>query len=318
MINTEKYVNNIPYGMRKYKQWVLFKTYIKTDRNGNKKTSKIPISPVTFRAKGWNERKSWIDFDNALISLKNSNCDGLAFVLTNHDPFICIDLDNCITYENAFSNKLAEECVKLFENTYMEISHSGNGIHIFLEGEIPKNINNQTKGIEIYKENHCISMTGEISNTLIYPSRNIINRQSDLDKIYKKMSLNERYKAKSNSKSITITEEVPDADSIIEIMCKYNNTAKELFEGALVSGDWSKDDFHLLLLLNSYTHGNEYLMEDIFLKSNLSRAEEKSKRIDRESYLKYLRKSIKKAVEIGNSNYWQYKKYHNKGELYVK
>ena len=59
-------------------------------------------------------------------------------------------------------------------------------------------------------------------------------------------------------------------------------------------------------------------MVDIFLKSNLSRAEEKSKRIARESYLKYLRKSIKKAVEIGNSNYWQYKKYHNKGDFYVK
>lgn len=67
-----------------------------------------------------------------------------------------------------------------------------------------------------------------------------------------------------------------------------------------------------MLLLNSYTHGNEMLMKDIFLKSVLNRIDDKSKRKNEEAYIRYLEDSIKKAICYGSQRYWNYN-YHRKG-----
>lgn len=96
-------------------------------------------------------------------------------------------------------------------------------------------------------------------------------------------------------------------------MCKHNTKAKGLFEETISSGDASKDDFLLLLLLNSYTHDNKALMKDIFLKSALNRIDDKSKRKNEAAYVKYLEDSIRKAIQYGNQRYWDYNyHYHRK------
>ena len=97
----------------------------------------------------------------------------------------------------------------------------------------------------------------------------------------------------------------------LETMCKHNRKAKGLFEGTISSGDASKDDFLLLLLLNSYTHGDEALMEEIFLMSALNRSDDRSKRKNEAAYIRYLEDSIKKATQYANQRYWDYN-YHRK------
>ncbi len=104
---------------------------------------------------------------------------------------------------------------------------------------------------------------------------------------------------------------LPDVATIIETMCKHNRKAKGLFEGTISSGDASKDDFALLLFLNSYTHGNEILMKEIFLRSALNRSEDRSKRKNERIYIRYLEESIKQAIQCGNQRYWNYN-YHRK------
>jgi len=104
---------------------------------------------------------------------------------------------------------------------------------------------------------------------------------------------------------------LPDIPKIIETMCKHNRKAKGLFEGTIASGDASKDDFLLLLLLNSYTHGDEALMKEIFLMSALNRSDDRSKRKNEAAYIRYLEDSIKKATQYGNQKYWDYN-YHRK------
>ena len=53
-------------------------------------------------------------------------------------------------------------------------------------------------------------------------------------------------------------------------MCRCNAKAKALFEGSNTSGDASKDDFSLLLFLNSFTHGNAEMMKEIFYNQLLT------------------------------------------------
>ena len=89
-------------------------------------------------------------------------------------------------------------------------------------------------------------------------------------------------------------------------MCRYNARARAFFEGSYTSGDASKDDFSLLLFLNSFTHGNAKMMKELFLKSALNRIGDRSKRRNEKGYLKYLEDSISKAIQGGNKRDYNY------------
>ena len=106
---------------------------------------------------------------------------------------------------------------------------------------------------------------------------------------------------------------VPETDKVIETMCRYNAKAKALFEDSYTSGDASKDDFGLLLFLNSFTHGNVEMMKEIFLQSALNRIDDRSKRRSEEGYIRYLDESIKKTVQGGNKRYWDYNYHRDRG-----
>lgn len=155
MINKENYLRNIPIELREYKQLLWFKKIRKQDFKGKEKILKLPVSPITLKSDDWNNKEQWADFETAVNNMKSSGCDGLSFVLSKDDPFVCIDLDNV-------DNKKLEIFIKDFNDTYIEISQSGRGLHIFVKGKIEKNFNNQLEKVEMYQENRCIAMTGNV------------------------------------------------------------------------------------------------------------------------------------------------------------
>lgn len=126
MINKENYLQNIPLELRQYKQWLWFKRIVKVDKWGKEKISKIPISPITLKSDGWNDKKHWTDFETAVKNLESSGSDGLSFALSKDDPFVCIDLDRV---DDSFGDFLND-----FNDTYREVSQSGRGVHIFAMG----------------------------------------------------------------------------------------------------------------------------------------------------------------------------------------
>ena len=154
MIKAEQYKQNIPMELRQYKQWLWFKRIRKIDLKGKEKILKLPVSPITFKSDDWNNKEQWADFETAVNNLESSGCDGLSFVLSRDDPFVCIDLDRV---DDSFGDFLND-----FHDTYREVSQSGRGIHIFTKGVIAKNFNNQIEKVEMYQENRCIAMTGNI------------------------------------------------------------------------------------------------------------------------------------------------------------
>ena len=307
MINKGNYLQNIPIELREYKQWLWFKKIRKPGLKGKEKILKIPISPITFKADDWNNKEQWADFETAVNNIESSSCDGLSFVLSRDDPFVCIDLDNV-------NNKKQEMLINDFNGTYVEISQSGIGIHIFTKGEIEKNFNNQLEKVEMYQENRCIAMTGNIYKFNDFVAEKVLLKQKELDKYYKLFSP-KRSVREIIRKYQEVAECVPDSNTVIETMCRYNARARALFEGSYTSGDASKDDFSLLLFLNSFTHGNAEMMKELFLKSALNRIGDRSKRRTEKGYLKYLEDSISKAIQGGNKRYWDYN-YHRDGGGY--
>ena len=306
-MNKEIYLRNIPAELREYKQWLWFKKIRKQDLKGKEKILKLPVSPITLKSDDWNNKEQWGDFETAVNNLESSGCDGLSFVLSRDDPFVCIDLDNV-------DNKKQDMFINDFNGTYVEFSQSGMGIHIFAKGEIEKNFNNQIEKVEMYQENRCIAMTGNIEDFENSGVRKVLSKQNELDKYYKLFAPKDSIRKKIlNYQSSNM---LPETDKVIEIMCRYNTKAKALFEGSHRSGDASKDDFSLLLFLNSFTHGNAEMMKEIFLQSALNRIDDRSKRRTQEGYLRYLDESIKKAVQGGNKRYWDYN-YHRDGGGYA-
>ena len=307
MINKKNYIQHIPIELREYKQWLWFKKIRKQGLKGKEKILKLPVSPITLKSYDWNNKDQWADFETAVNNLESSGCDGLSFLLSRDDPFVCIDLDNV-------DNKKQDMFINDFNGTYVEISQSGMGIHIFVKGEIEKNFNNQIEKVEMYQENRCIAMTGNIEEFENSGVRKVLSKQNELDKYYKLFAPKDSIRKKIlNYQSSNM---LPETDKVIEIMCRYNTNAKALFEGSHRSGDASKDDFSLLLFLNSFTHGNAEMMKEIFLQSALNRIDDRSKRRTQEGYLRYLDESIKKAVQGGNKRYWDYN-YHRDGGGYA-
>jgi len=274
------------------------------DKCGKEKIFKIPISPITLKSDGWNDKKHWTDFETAVKNLESSGSDGLSFALSKDDPFVCIDLDRV---DDSFGDFLND-----FNDTYREVSQSGRGVHIFTKGTIAKNFNNQIEKVEMYQENRCIAMTGNILKFGSMTVRTIKPKQKELDKYYKLFAPKDSIKEAIRNYQ-RMDNRLPDCNEVIEIMCRYNTRAKALFEGSNTSGDPSKDDFVLLLFLNSFTHGNAEMMKEIFLKSALNRMGDKSKRRTEAGYLRYLDESIRKALQGGNQRYWDYNYHRRKG-----
>ncbi|WP_197050058.1 hypothetical protein [Campylobacter sputorum] len=92
MINKEKYINNIPQELKEYKQWLWFKIYHNEDKNRNIKMVKITIRTITCESNEWNKEENWGSFETALEGLERSGRDGISFILTEDNPFVCIDL----------------------------------------------------------------------------------------------------------------------------------------------------------------------------------------------------------------------------------
>ena len=147
MENKYKY---LPGEMKVLKRFVGWKR-----ENLGEKVAKLPFSLLDGKAKDWNREDRWVDFKN----IENIN-NPIGFILVEEDNIVCIDLDNAIV--NGQLSSMAEEIIKEFSGTYMEISQSGKGLHIFARGNLENNLNLSSNGIEIYKNNRHIVLTGNV------------------------------------------------------------------------------------------------------------------------------------------------------------
>lgn len=85
---------------------------------------------------------------------------GVAFVLTEADPFFFIDIDSCLTPKNTWSD-LALGLMAAFPNCAVEVSGSGRGLHIIGTGRAPEHgCRRDDLGLEFYTQERFIALTG--------------------------------------------------------------------------------------------------------------------------------------------------------------
>ena len=82
--------------------------------------------------------------------------DGLGFVLG--DGIACLDLDHCLV--DGVPNEAAREVLARVPGAYVEISPSGDGLHVW--GTAPEQPGRKRPGIEAYSVGRYITVTGDV------------------------------------------------------------------------------------------------------------------------------------------------------------
>ena len=134
--------------IKQYNQWVCWRL---VDRNGKK--TKLPINPHTGAAASSTNPTDWASYDVAVKASQERGLNGVGFVLTKDDPFVCIDIDK----DNDMATLKA-----MWDDyqTYIERSQSGIGYHIWGTTK-HKQAGVRRGNVEVYSQERFIIWTGE-------------------------------------------------------------------------------------------------------------------------------------------------------------
>lgn len=149
MTTATNQVDCIPVELRERAQWVTWK-YSKTKQ-------KLPCSVRTGNVADAHDPASWGTFDEASAAARRRHQAGIGYVFTADDPYTGIDLDDCIDAAGDVA-PWARTIVDTLQ-TYTEISPSGTGLKLWVEGAIPQSL--KTPQLEMYSERRYFTVTGQ-------------------------------------------------------------------------------------------------------------------------------------------------------------
>jgi primase-polymerase (primpol)-like protein len=140
--------------LAQYRQFMLWR--LEPNADGGK-PRKIPYR-VDGGAGSSTDPSSWVDAATALDVAQRSNM-GVAFVLTDNDPFVFIDVDGCVS--NGAWDSDALETFARFPGAAFEVSQSQTGFHMFVAGDVPAGFTGR-KGpkFECYRNGRYVALTG--------------------------------------------------------------------------------------------------------------------------------------------------------------
>lgn len=147
-----------PESLRNRKQWLVWKF---EQNPGEKKPRKVPYYVSGNRRHGKqgddSDRASLTDYDTAQ-RIAQDGYDGLGFAFLPGDGLIGIDLDGCFNTDDTARHDRAVKIITAC-NSYTELSPSGNGVHIIVEGKSDTFKSNEM-GIEVFCGRQFFTMTG--------------------------------------------------------------------------------------------------------------------------------------------------------------
>lgn len=144
----------LPDGLLDRDQWVCWR---RQQRDG--KLTKVPINPQTSQFASATDADRWDDFTTARKAVVDGSADGVGFVFTDGDPFVGVDLDDCRVPETGTVTDEAATIVETLDS-YTEVSPSGTGVHVLVEGDLPDG-RNRRDWAECYETARFFTVTGD-------------------------------------------------------------------------------------------------------------------------------------------------------------
>lgn len=149
-------IENIPERLTERPQWVNWRL---EERDG--KETKVPYTPGTLRRASATDLMTWRTFEEALAAYETGEppYDGIGFVFSSGDPLAGIDIDNCRDPERGEVAGWAQDIVDDAHEGYVEVSPSGAGVHIIIEGRV-RDGGIRRGPIEMYSRERFFTITG--------------------------------------------------------------------------------------------------------------------------------------------------------------
>jgi putative DNA primase/helicase len=257
--------DSIPVELRVRCQWVLWRYEYRPESKSL--WTKVPYQVNGQRASSTNP-DTWATSEAAVEALLQhpERFDGAGFVLSPNDPFIGVDLDHCRDTPDGSIEPWAKDIIERL-HSYTEVTPSGTGIRIFLQGQLPPE--GRKKGnFEVYEEVRFLTITGHhLEGTPL----EIHERQAELEGIHKEQF------SQPQKEIPTPAAHAGDAwadDYVLDRMFKAKNGDKAR---RLWNGDWSdyrsqsEADQALCNMLSFWTNRNPARIDEMFRKSGLYR-----------------------------------------------
>jgi len=192
-------------------------------------------------------------------------------VFTEDDPYVGIDLDNCLDPDTGELQGWAADNVSAM-NSYTEVSPSGTGIHIIIKGHLPENSRNRKGGIEVYDSNRFFVVTG---HHLEGTPTSIESRQAELDELCAKELGEKPASVELEDDHIDHSANLqPEDDGVIKRALAAKNGAKfqKLWEGDYSAyKSQSEADCALCAMLAFYVKDDRQRIDRLFRHSGLYR-----------------------------------------------
>ena len=153
--------DKIPQVLKDLPRWLCWQLRFKTKPKKPNEKTKIPMTPKNGQLEfaDVTNPDNWLTFDAALSFFNRGLCSGIGFALTNTPPKVCcVDVDHCFNSDGVLTDE-AQSVIACCQNSFVEISQSGTGIHIwFIDDEFK---GGRKKGnVETYAADRYIAVTG--------------------------------------------------------------------------------------------------------------------------------------------------------------
>jgi P4 family phage/plasmid primase-like protien len=261
-------------GLSHFDQFIVCK-FVTSDKPG--KTDKFPCDRygiVTSLHKA--DRLSYADATS--ISREMGPSFGVGFVITENDPFYCLDIDGALQPDNSWT-PLAIELMKAFPNALIELSNSGKGLHIWFKAKhFEHSCKNIPLNIELYSRDRFIALgsvlQGSADIDLSSYLNPIISRYFPVKEAVNGVEWRDTHAEGANP--------IADDDKLIEAALRASGGAGAVFGGKLSfrdlwegnideDADRSSVDASLCSHLAFWTGGNHTRIQRLMERSGLVR-----------------------------------------------
>lgn len=260
-----------PQELKEMRRWVNYRLI--PDANGEK-PKKVPINPVTGKSAKSNDPSTWTDYNTAVEAVDKYGFTGIGFMFVKEDGIVGVDIDHCYDPESGTFNEVAT-AILAKQNTYVEFSPSGDGVHLWFRGMKPVGASKNTEtGVEMYDSVRYFTVT---EKTL--PDATATIQQAEQDTLTwihatyiekQKKSKEKKKKAKKTRASENLTDE--------DIIERASNAGNGETFSALWAGNWkdlypsqSEADLALCMKLAFWSGKDREQMDRMFRQSGLFR-----------------------------------------------
>ena len=290
--------DHLPERIREEESWLCYKLV-------GSKPRKIPVAPRyssgrVFKA-GVSSENEFADYTSArsFADMEDSVAD-VSYVFTADSSFTGIDLDDCIV--DGVIEDWAQDIVDRLDS-FTEVSQSGTGLHIFVEGELDEEYGNRKGDVEMYSEKRFFATTGD---HLESTPMSVKSREQELQSVQRehldKVSLESSVDVQDDWDEIELdTSEShieASAEDVITTAERYSNKFFYLHRDkrSYHNDDTSRDDLAYCRQLAFWTQEDAKLIEEIWLEHS-RRTRPKTQRRD------YVSATIAEAIESNDETY---------------